>query len=90
MSFLKKAKDKIVEETKEAGGKVKGSVQEGGVFHEAGEKVGAAGGKVKGSLKEGGSIHEGAEKVGGAFKKAGGKVAEETKEAAKKVKDKID
>ena len=34
--------------------------------------------------------HEGAEKVGGAVKKAGGKAVEETKEAAKKVKDKID
>ena len=65
-------------------------MKEGGVLHEAGEKVGAAGskagGKVKASLKEGGAVHEGAEKVGGAVKKAGGKVVEETKEAAKKVK----
>ena len=45
MSFLNKAKKKIVEEAKEAGGKVKGSVKEGGVLHEAGEKVGAAGRK---------------------------------------------
>ena len=90
MGFLSKAKKKIAEEAKEAGGKVKGSVQEGGVLHEAGEKVGAAGGKVKVSVKEGGAIHEGAEKVGGTVKKAGKKVVEETKEAAGKVKDKID
>lgn len=69
-------------------------MQEGGALHESGEKVGAAGskagGKVKGSLKEGGAIHEGAEKAGGAVKKAGGKVVEETKEAAGKVKKKVD
>jgi hypothetical protein len=69
-------------------------VKEGGVLHEAGEKVGAAGskagGKVKESVKEGGALHEAAEKAGGAVKKAGGKVVKETKEAAKKVKDKVD
>jgi len=69
-------------------------VKEGGVLHEAGEKVGEAGskasGKVKESFKEGGAIHEGAEKVGGGVKKAGAKVVEETKKAGAKVKDKID
>jgi len=61
MSFLKKAKDKIVEESKEAGGKAKASVKEGGVLHEGAEKVG-------GGVKKAGS------KVVEETKKAGAKV----------------